>query len=321
MTTPARIELPTAFGMKSVNAYLFLGDEPTLVDCGENSDAVWAALTTALAPYDLEISDIKRLIITHAHVDHIGMAGRIIENSEAELWISEYGYDWAVRPVEMNERGIEIAQDYFAALGEPPADSFINKFVEIFRSLRNYWTAIPTDRVRTFAVDDTLTINGEPWQSIYAPGHCIHQTCFYHAASKTLLSADMILPLAPAPVIDPTLQPPYERVKALPLLLQSYQRFQQLNVENVLSGHYEPITDYYELIKRQVARVHQRIEECHAAIASGTTQFWDLLEKLYAGRVGFMAVPMLMGYLDVLEMEHRIGKRLVDGVMNYHLLE
>ncbi|MFK7937647.1 MAG: MBL fold metallo-hydrolase [Saprospiraceae bacterium] len=317
MATPIRIELPTQFGMQSVNAYLMLGDEPTLIDCGENTDAVWQTLTSALAKYNLKVSDLSRVIITHAHVDHIGMAGRIIANSEAELWISEYGVDWAIDPINMNERRIKIAQSYFGELGEAPTGSFIHQFVTMFRSLRNYWTAIPAERVRTFAVDDVLNINGEEWKSIYAPGHCVHQTCFYHASSKTLISADMILPLAPAPVIDPALDAPYGRVKALPMLLESYQRFQQLEVKAVFSGHYEPINNYYELIDRQVNRIHQRVEESHQAIATGTNQFWDLLEKIYAGRVGFMAVPMLMGYLDILEIDNRIQKEKVNGILQY----
>jgi len=74
MTEPIRIELPTIYGMKSVNAYLFLDPEPTLIDCGEKTDASWKALQSALAVYNLAVKDIKKVIITHAHVDHIGEA-------------------------------------------------------------------------------------------------------------------------------------------------------------------------------------------------------------------------------------------------------
>ena len=84
MTEPIRIELPTMYGMKSVNAYLFLTPELTLIDCGEKTDASWDALQTALAKHGLAIKDIKRVIITHAHVDHIGMAHKISEESGAK---------------------------------------------------------------------------------------------------------------------------------------------------------------------------------------------------------------------------------------------
>lgn len=320
MTTPIRIELPTQFGMKSVNAYLFLGDEPTLIDCGENSDQVWEALENSLAIHHLEIKDLKRVIITHAHVDHIGMAGRIIENSSAELWISEYGYEWAIDPALMIERRLKIAQEYFGNLGTPPSGSFIEKFIAILNTFKQYWDPIPKERVYTFKVEDTLHINGTDWQSIYAPGHCINQICLYEKESKILISADMILYLAPSPVIDPALTAPYQRVKALPMLLRSFEKFRQLEVSIVYPGHYTPITDYQDLIERQVKRIYERVEECFQAIQKGTSQFWDLLEKLYAGRVGFMAVPMLMGYLDVLQDTGRISSRVTDGVLNYYVI-
>jgi len=101
MQAPIRIELPTIYGMKTVNAYLFLDPVPTLIDCGEKTSASWDALVAALKKYGLQIKDIERVIITHAHVDHIGMAGKIAAHSKAQIWVNEYCYTWATDKEEM----------------------------------------------------------------------------------------------------------------------------------------------------------------------------------------------------------------------------
>jgi len=84
---PIHIPLPTSFPIGPANAYLFTGPEPTLIDCGIDSDESWQALVDALAQHGLTVADLQRVIVTHAHVDHMGMAGRIVANSQAKLWI------------------------------------------------------------------------------------------------------------------------------------------------------------------------------------------------------------------------------------------
>ena len=83
-TAPVLIELPTIYGMKSVNAFLLKGDEPTLVDCGEKTPASFEALRAGLRREGLELKDLQKIVITHAHVDHMGMAAQVAEASGAE---------------------------------------------------------------------------------------------------------------------------------------------------------------------------------------------------------------------------------------------
>lgn len=317
MSEPIRIELPTQFGMQSVNAYLFLEPEPVLIDCGEKSDAVWDALQTALAEYNLAIKDIKKVIITHCHVDHIGMAATILENSEAELWISEYGYDWAVNPDKMQGIRYQVIKEYLDKLGTPPEDSFLHTFKSLYKMFSRFWGAIPAERVHAFPMTGQLSFGGKDWEIIYAPGHCINQVCFYEPETQYLLSADMLLSLAPSPVIDATIEAPHKRIKALPILLESYQKMAALNVSTVFPGHYTPFTNHRLLIEKQVTRIHQRTADCFALIEGGTTKFWDLLNVLYAGRISFPAVPMLIGYLDLLELKGEIITQESEAGLNF----
>ena len=95
----SQIILPTIFGMKTVNSFVIQGgDEVVLIDSGEDTDASYDAMVAGLAEQDLLLSDIDRIIITHSHVDHIGMAQRVAEAANAKVWVSEKTEAYAVDP-------------------------------------------------------------------------------------------------------------------------------------------------------------------------------------------------------------------------------
>ena len=91
---PIRIELPTGWSMGSVNAYLFTHPEIILVDTGDKAEDAWEALVDGLAAHGVAPRDISRVVITHPHVDHFGSARRIIDESDATVWIFEQGAPW-----------------------------------------------------------------------------------------------------------------------------------------------------------------------------------------------------------------------------------
>lgn len=304
--TPIRIELPTIFGMTTVNCYLFLEPVPTLIDCGEKSDASWEALSNALAEHDLKVRDIQRLIITHAHVDHIGMAGKIVAASNCEVWVSDYVYPWAVNLEEMRQQRIDLIDELLELAGEHPFIPVKEQFLSFMKGFKNNWDPIPEARVKRFSIDDPLEIGGMNWKVMYTPGHCINQTCFYQAESKALISADMLLKITPTPASDLTLEAPFQRVKALPMMLQSYQKMADLEVDIVYPGHYKPFSNHLELITKQTGRIAKRKEECLQIIRNGANNFFDILNELYKNRFTPPAFPMLMGYLDLLIEEELI---------------
>ncbi|MGB0839070.1 MAG: MBL fold metallo-hydrolase [Chitinophagales bacterium] len=307
--SPIRIELPTMFGMKTVNCYLFIKPEPILIDCGEKSDASWEALQKGLANHDLTIQDIKKVIITHAHVDHIGMAGKIVANSDAIVLVSDYVYNWAIDNEKMWDFRVNVMSKTIGKVlrsMENSEDILKNTIGMISELAKKAWDNVPAERVQTFRPDAVLEFGGSKWQSIYLPGHCINQTCFYQAESKQFLAADMLLQITPTPVLDTTLEPPYERSKSIHQLLASFEQVKALDIEQVYPGHYKPFTNHQAVIDYQVNRIHQRKEECFALIKAGTNDFSTLLNALYKNRLSLPAIAMLVGYLDLLMDEGRV---------------
>ena len=81
MNYPKRIELPTGLPVDTVNVYLFTEPEPVLVDTGVKSEASLNALQAALAENSLTLADLTKVIISHPHIDHCGLAGTIAAQS------------------------------------------------------------------------------------------------------------------------------------------------------------------------------------------------------------------------------------------------
>lgn len=323
MEEPIRLELPTFFAMKTVNSYLFIGDKPTLIDCGEKTEETWLALESELSKYNLQIRDIKRLVITHAHVDHMGMANKVSEHSGAKVWVSDYVFDWAVNFREMWDRRTALMLSFLEArLGTAEASGLVLKnMAGMFNKIHQVWDAIPAERLERFSVGQMLELGGAQWEVHYFPGHSITQTCFYQPNNQYLLSADMLLNRTPTPVIDVQPDNPSERVKSLSQMLDSYARISKMHIAKVFPGHYEPFEDAQGLIKDQVRRIHNRKLQCLELIKSGYTSFIGLYEKMYKGSWNLATLAMLIGYLDILMDEGYIKPIEKDGYLQYFPIE
>src|SRR5215212_3442746 len=85
-----RISVPTPFYVGPVNVYLIEEDPLTLIDAGPRDADSLEALRGGLARLGYQFADIKRIIISHAHADHYGLAQVVAEESGATVMIHEW---------------------------------------------------------------------------------------------------------------------------------------------------------------------------------------------------------------------------------------
>lgn len=316
MSEPKRIVLPTIFENMSVNAWLFTSPEPVLIDCGEKTEASWEALNNGLKTHGLRIQDIKKVIITHAHLDHMGMAAKIAEHSDAMIWVSEYVYDWAINLEKMlDNRTHTIVKVSKANL---PASFASEHFSFGYEKLAPYWDEIPKDKLRVFSVEDQLEFAGQTWDVVYTPGHCVNQTCFFQKESGYFFSADMLLKMIPIPIIDPKVDMPEERVSCLSMQLESYQKLLALDIKKVFPGHYEAFDKVHQVIEKQIKKIQERKVACFEAIDTGQHQFLSIWQNVYGRRINPATFFMIVGLLDLLMEEGRIKAKEVDGLLEYY---
>ena len=307
MSNPIRIELPTYFGMKTVNCFLFKDPVPTLIDCGEGMEKIWTALEAGLNKEGLQVADIERVVITHAHVDHMGNACRIAETAGAEIWVSDLVYDWATDIEKMwREREKLMSQVLEEMMGADAFGKILPLFTVMATMTKKAWPPVPVSYLKTFGHEGEIELGGDIWQTIYVPGHAANQSCFFNPKNSNLLSADMLLKITPTPVMDVKIGSPNERIKSIFQLLDSYKKIRELDIKKVFPGHYDCFENAVEVIDKQVTRIDLRKEVCFQKIKNGCSDFYKLANEMYGANLHLPAINMLVGYLDLLEGEGRI---------------
>lgn len=313
---PIRIELPTVFEIMTVNTWLFLGEEPTLIDCGENTDKSWNALLNGLKENGLDLKDLKRVIVTHTHLDHMGMANRIAENCDAKIWVNELSYPWAINLKTMLNR----RTDAILSVAKPNFEPEIcNKhFVFGYERLAPYWDEISADKLVVFPMNGTITLGDTEWEIIHTPGHCYTQTCFLNPQNGYFLSADALLKIIPIPIIDALQEPPYEALPSLMMQVETFKKMAKLPITKTFPGHYAAFDNALYLIENQLDKITYRKEKCLSLIQNGTSNLIDIANKIYPNRINGATLFMMMGFMNMLVAEGKIERVLEQGIYRYY---
>src|SRR4051812_35226328 len=236
-----RVPLPVGHnGVETVTAYVLAdGGHVTIVDCG-----VWRAdgpgdglpeLRQGLRTAGYELADISRIVITHAHIDHYGLAGRLMELTGAELWMHAMT-DLDCEKYRHPETAIARRRDMYAdhGLAEPELGS-------LARSL-DVWLPYlysVVEASRRLKGGERIPIGAQQWEVIHTPGHSYGHVCLYSPDNGAVLSGDHLLPGVTPPVT-------FERgFDADPLrsYLESLHSIAERNPGIVLPGHGRPFGD------------------------------------------------------------------------------
>ena len=146
-------------------------------------------MVAALAACDVSPDAIDRIVITHPHIDHYGMAGRALEETGAELWMHSKAHE-----------DLELYRDPHA-IAERLREMFIEHGVEEeeLAELTQYedWRPFVSDVVEaSHPVDggEIVPIGDREWQMVYTPGHARSHVCLWSASDSILISGDHLLP-------------------------------------------------------------------------------------------------------------------------------
>jgi glyoxylase-like metal-dependent hydrolase (beta-lactamase superfamily II) len=222
-----RLELRTPFKVGPVNSYVVDEDPLTLVDCGPLTEDAWADLQAGLARLGRRPEEIRRLIITHGHVDHWGLAARIVGLSGAEvwahhrlnLWMREFAAEWQRRMAYLTLLCIE---------GGVPS----GEMVAINRGVKwmgHYAEAVPPTRL--LDAGDVLALAGHEWTIHYTPGHATGHISLHQPETRTLIAGDHLLAdISSNPVLEAPLIGESARPRMLPLYVESLARVAALPV-------------------------------------------------------------------------------------------
>lgn len=302
------ISLPTPWtSVGPVHVYLVREDPITLIDTGLDTPESQAALVEGLRTQGIGLSDIKRVLLTHAHYDHYGFAGRIQEASGAELF------------AHPDEEGKLDGPDWWVeARGRTLLDCGVSKEAQegLGRSLQA--TRHMTSRLQGWkSVSHGSCFESESGvlEAVHLPGHALGHTGYWDRAGELLIGGDHLLDsVTPNPIMEavgpghPAAVPhaPY-RALTLGQFLDSLERVATMPLARVLPGHGPEVSDHVGLAAHYRTVHERRLDSLHARL-SEPISVWDLTRLVYP-RVKnldiFLALSEVLAHLDLLVVRGR----------------
>ena len=183
------LSIPTPFQVGRVNCYL-LEDEPlTLFDVGPNSGKALDELERALAGHGHRIEDLERIVITHQHIDHLGLVDILARRSGAEVCALDLLAPLIEDFASDAERNDELAEALMLRHGIPR--DVVTALRSVSRSFRAWGGS--TKVTTPLADGSDLEFANRTLQVLHRPGHSPSDTLFHDRASGELIGGDHLI--------------------------------------------------------------------------------------------------------------------------------
>ncbi len=316
-----RMTLP--FALNHINLWL-LRDEIdgrpgwSIVDCCIHRDEAKAQWEDIFA-HELEGLPVLRVIVTHMHPDHIGLAHWLCQKWDVDLWISALDYQVA-RLGCMGPTGFggDRAADFFAMHGLNAPDT-----VAQIKARTNYFPSLVPSVPEQYhrLLDGTvLQIGGHAWRCISGYGHAPEHMALYCADLNILIGGDMMLPRISTNVSVYEQEP---EANSLALFLDSIDKFKTLPEDTlVLPAHGKPFTGMHTRIQQLHDHHRDRLAEVMEACAEKACSAADILPVLFKRPMDLHQTTFAIGesiaHLHALWFAGRLHRALgADGVLRF----
>jgi glyoxylase-like metal-dependent hydrolase (beta-lactamase superfamily II) len=298
------LAVPTPFLVGRVNCYLIEDDPLTLVDTGPNSGKSLDELETGLAALGHRIEDLQLIVLTHQHMDHLGLVEILARRSGARVaaWHELTGYlrhfsaaasaDDAFAMMLMRRHG--VPENLATALSVAAAA------YRAFGSSGEIDLPLQDGTVLEFA--------GRSLTALHRPGHSPSDVILHDPARRIVIGGDHLLsrissnPLTSRPLAAAAADVG-ERPHALETYIDSLGATRALDAELVLGGHGAPVTDHLALIDERLRMTERRARKIAGLLASGPQSAYELATSMWANVAvtqAFLTLSEVLGHLDLL---------------------
>jgi glyoxylase-like metal-dependent hydrolase (beta-lactamase superfamily II) len=317
-----RVPVPVGVNsIETVNVYVLAdGDRVTLVDCGvwrRDGDGGLAALEDGLRATGYSLRDVSRIVVTHAHIDHYGLAGRLLELTGAELWMhamTDLDCEKYRHPDTAHARRRDTYQDH----GVPAAE--IDRIADTLGTWMPYLHSVVEASTRLRG-GEILQIGGRTLEVIHTPGHSFGHICLWAPSDGLLFSGDHLLPGVTPPVT-------FERgfdTDPMKSYLDSLARIAACDPEVVMPGHGRPFGEgarRAESIRRNKVRRSESIRRMIERSPSTVTEITDeLVAKAVLKFQRNMALSETLAHIAYLRWDGQVERRVrPDGVYEWYTL-
>ena len=318
------LAVPTPFQVGLVNTYLIEDDPLTLLDSGPNSGTALDALEQLLAARGHRVEDLELIVISHQHMDHLGLVSILARRSGAQVAALDVLAPWAARYDDGMESDDAFANSVMTEHGIP--EDIRLALLAVSQSYRN-WGASATV-TRPLAAGSELQLRDRTLRVLHRPGHSPSDTIFHDAARGIVLGADHLIGhISSNPLISRPLEapldggPPPERPHALVTYLASLRATRAMaNVDIILPGHGDPVTDHVALIDERLRMHDRRAEKIHALFSERPRTAYEIAQALWgnvAVTQAYLTLSEVLGHADLLVADGRVVEQRERGVVRF----
>ena len=309
-----RVPLPHS-PLGHLNSYLLRSEQKKLlVDTGLNFPQAFQSLCMGLSEVGAKPEELTEILLTHFHVDHVGLIPRLKEASKnVKLLIHRIEAESSKLMSRDFEDYRGRMETFLNANGAPPSIALnLQRFHPAFFTPQAYeelaLAALPLEDGQEISVGDY------DFQVLWTPGHSPGHVCLYEPSLKVLFSGDHILP-----TITPHVAQFMEDINPLTDYLNSLDKIEKLDVKVVLPAHEETFTNCRERIKQLKDHHEQRLMEIMNGLRHGSFTAYMLASKVhwnvnyksweqFPPFQKYLALGETVAHLNLLEQKRLVGR-------------
>jgi glyoxylase-like metal-dependent hydrolase (beta-lactamase superfamily II) len=301
------LRIPTPFQVGRVNTYLIEDDPLTLVDTGPNSGKALDELEQQLAALGHRVEDLGLIVLTHQHIDHIGLASILARRSGAEVAALDRLAPWLATYGENMDADDRFGEQLMRRNGVPGEVAFALRAVSAaFRG----WGA-SAEVTTQLAPGDELRLRDRVFRVHHRPGHSPTDTIFHDEAARLVIGGDHLIGHISS---NPLIARDHEH--ALLTYMESLRATAAMDgVDVVLPGHGDEVREPAALVEQRFAMHERRAAKIHGLVAERPLTAYEIAQALW-GNVAltqtYLTLSEVLGHTDLLAQRGQVAEERDD---------
>jgi glyoxylase-like metal-dependent hydrolase (beta-lactamase superfamily II) len=298
------VPLPLPFALKIVNCYLIKGKNGfTIIDTGLHTDEDLQAWEESQQKHGWTWSDVEKIVLTHYHPDHYGLAGTLQKFTKAPVYISKTDWEQAQLFFGSESDMPERMADFFAEHGL--SEEWVKKIPSHLRSFRSWIEPHPEPTL--IAAGETIRMGDRDYEIIHTPGHADGHLSFYDPERQIMIGGDFLLPkITPNISLWPGADP-----NPLSTYLSTLDKMKKVPVKRIFPAHGKMFTHYLE----RIAELEKHHEERLQLIADHVRDLveptaYDVCNRLFGNRLSIhnlrFALSETLAHLEYLRVKGKL---------------